>query len=178
MTASLSCAALSPASFSAALNMALALPPVEKWNPPFCGDSHMRIARDGRWFHEGSPIARFELVKLFAGILRLDAEGYVLVTPAEKLSIEVEDVPFLAVLVDRVGDDLIFTTNIGDVVTLDRDHPLRMVEGVPYLHVRRRLEARVIRAAYYKLADMAVEEGNRLGVRSSGLFFPLTDSLK
>jgi hypothetical protein len=158
--------------------MAIALPPVEKWNPPFCGHSGMRIARDGRWFHDGSPIARFELVKLFAGILRLDPEGYVLVTPVEKLSITVEDVPFLAVLVDRAGDDLIFTTNIGDVVTLDLDHPLRMADGVPYLHIRRQLEARVVRAVYYQLADMAVEEGSRLGVRSSGLFFSLADSLE
>ena len=176
MTASPNCATCSPDRFTAAEKMAIALPPVEKWNPPFCGHSGMRIARDGRWFHDGSPIARFELVKLFAGILRLDPEGYVLVTPVEKLSIMVEDVPFLAVLVDRTGDDLIFTTNIGDVVTLDRDHSLRMVDGVPYLHIRRRLEARVVRSVYYQLADMAVEEGRSLGVRSSGLFFSLTDS--
>jgi len=154
-------------------NSAKAPPPVEKWNPPFCGDSGMRIARDGRWFHDGTPITRFELVKLFAGILRLDSEGYVLVTPVEKLSITVEDAPFLAVLLDRAGEDLIFTTNIGDVVTLDGDHGLRIKDGVPYLHIRRRLEARVARAVYYQLADMAVEERGQLGVRSAGRFFPL-----
>lgn len=149
------------------------LPPVEKWNPPFCGDSGMRIARDGRWFHDGSPITRFELVKLFAGILRLDPEGYVLVTPVEKLSIAVEDAPFQAVLVDRSGEDLIFTTNIGDTVTLDADHFLRIRNGVPYLHIRRQLEARVARSVYYQLVEMAVEEDGQLGVRSAGRFFPL-----
>jgi hypothetical protein len=152
---------------------AKSLPPVEKWNPPFCGDSGMHIDREGRWYHNGSPIARFELVKLFAGILRLDPDGYVLVTPVEKLTITVEDAPFLAVLVDRAGEDLIFTTNIGDIVTLDADHALLMKDGVPYLHIRRRLKARVARSVYYQLAEMAVEEGGQFGVRSAGRFFPL-----
>ena len=152
------------------------LPPVESWNPAFCGDSHMRIARDGRWFHEGAPITRPELVRLFAGILRLDAEGYMLVTPAEKCAIAVEDVPFLAVAVEREGADLVFTTNIGDVVRLDESHALRMKDGVPYLHVRRGLEARVSRAVYYELADMAAEHHGRLGVFSSGQFFALGDT--
>src|ERR1700744_6369701 len=97
------------------------LPPVERWTPDFCGDSHMRIARDGGWFHEDAPILRPELVRLFAGLLRLGAEGYMLVPPAEKCSIQVEDVPFLAVAVERMDDALVFTTNVGDVVRLDND---------------------------------------------------------
>ena len=98
-----------------------------------------------------------------------------LVTPVEKLAITVEDTPFLAVSVDRAGDDLIFTTNIGDVVRLDTEHPLRMEDGAPYLHIRRRLEARVARPVYYQLAEMVVEERGLFGVRSSGRFFPLAD---
>ena len=151
------------------------LPPVESWNPAFCGDSRMRIARDGRWFHEGAPITRTELVRLFSGLLRLDAEGYMLVTPVEKLSIEVEGVPFQAVAVDVQAGDLVFTTNVGDRVLLDDAHGLRMDGPIPYLHVRRGLEARVTRPVYYQLAEMAVAEGGRLGVSSGGRFFALGD---
>jgi uncharacterized protein len=149
------------------------LPPVESWNPAFCGDSKMRIARDGSWFHEGAPITRPELVRLFAGLLRLDAEGYMLVTPVEKCSILVEDVPFLAVAMDAQGDDLIFTTNVGDSVRLDADHVLRLADGVPYLHVRRGLEARLSRPVYYQLAEMAVTHEDAMGVWSGGQFFSL-----
>jgi uncharacterized protein len=149
------------------------LPPVERWQTPFCGDSHMRIARDGCWFHEGAPISRPEMVRLFAGLLRLDPEGYMLVTPAEKVSIIVEDVPFLAVAVDRHGETLVFTTNVGDAVTLDEAHALRLEGDVPYLHVRRGLEARVARPVYYQLAEMAVAQGAELGVWSGGRFFVL-----
>jgi len=149
------------------------LPPVESWNPAFCGDSNMRIARDGAWFHDGAPITRPELVRLFAGLLRLDAEGYMLVTPAEKCAIAVEDVPFLAVAVDMQEGSLIFTTNVGDVVRLDADHALRVQEGVPYLHVRRGLEARVSRPVYYQLAEMAVTHDGAMGVWSGGTFFGL-----
>ena len=152
------------------------LPPVERWNPEFCGDSRMRIARDGGWFHDGAPIIRPELVTLFAGLLRLDPEGYMLVTPAEKCSILVEDVPFLAVAVDQADDVLVFTTNVGDVVPLDEGHALRMAGDIPYLHVRRGLEARVARPVYYQLAEMAVEDGGRLGVWSAGRFFALGDA--
>ena len=133
----------------------------------------MRIARDGAWFHDGAPITRPELVRLFAGLLRLDAEGYMLVTPAEKCAIAVEDVPFLAVAVDVRDDALIFTTNVGDVVQLDKDHALRMKDGVPYLHVRRGLEARLSRPVYYQLAEMAVAVDSAMGVWSDGTFFAL-----
>ena len=152
------------------------IPPVERWNPAFCGDSAMRIARDGVWYHQGAPITRPEMVRLFAGILRLDADGYMLVTPHEKCSIQVEDVPFLAVAVEQTGDALIFTTNVGDVVRLDQDHGLRLADAVPYLHVRRGLEARLTRSVYYQLADMAVAQDAQLGVWSAGLFFVLGDA--
>ena len=167
---------MTAADFSAPLE-GIPLPPVEGWNPQACGDSAMRIAADGTWFHEGAKIARPELVRLFAGLLRKDKDGYVLVTPAEKLSIQVEDAPFLAVTVDAAGGDesqrLIFTTNVGDRVLLGPDHGLRLSGGVPYLHVRGGLEARVARNAWYQLADMAVPRGAALGVWSAGRFFAL-----
>jgi len=156
------------------------LPPVEDWRPAHCGDSHMRIAPDGTWFHQGRPIARPELVRLFSTILRKDEDGFVLVTPAEKLSIAVDDAPFLAVLltVEQPGPDqhLCFTTNVGDPVTADQGHALhfKMLEGapIPYLHVRGGLMAKAARPVYYQLADLAVMHRNRLGVWSSGIFFP------
>lgn len=162
-----------------------ALPPVERWNPAHCGDIDIRIARDGRWFHEGKLIQRRELVRLFSTLLRKDAEGYVLVTPAEKLRITVEDAPFQAVLLDVEGEGsaqkLAFTTNVGDVTVAGADNVLRVVtdpqsgEPSPYVHVRAGLEARLSRAVFYQLADLAVPgpEENMLGVWSAGLFFVL-----
>ena len=156
---------------------AAGLPPVESWQPVHCGDSRMRIARDGTWFHDGAPIGRKELVRLFAGLLRKDAEGFVLVTPAEKLSIAVEDAPFLAVLLEAEGEGsarrLTFTTNVGDRALLGPEHGLRIANGVPYLHMRRGLEAKISRAVFYQLADLALPEDGVLGVWSAGMFFPL-----
>ena len=161
------------------------LPPVESWNPAHCGDIDIRIARDGRWFHDGRPIQRRELVRLFSTLLRKDPEGFVLVTPVEKLRITVEDVPFQAVLLDVEGEGsaqkLVFTTNVGDVTMAGADHPLRVLtdpqsgEPSPYVHVRAGLEARLSRAVFYQLADLAVPEpqDNMLGVWSGGLFFTL-----
>lgn len=149
------------------------LPPVEGWNPSHCGDSRMRIARDGQWFHEEVRIARPELVRLFAGLLKRDGEGYVLVTPVEKLSIAVEDVPFVAVNVAREDATIVFTTNVGDRVALDGEHTLRMAGDTPYIHVRAGLEARVGRSAWYHLAEMAVARDGVMGVESAGLFFAL-----
>lgn len=149
------------------------LPPVERWNPDSCGDSRMRIAADGQWFHEGTRIARPELVRLFAGLLKREGDGYVLVTPVEKLSIAVEDVPFIAVSVMREGEQIVFTTNVGDMVALDADHALRLAGDVPYVHVRAGLEAKVARSAWYHLAEMAETHDGRMGVTSAGLFFPL-----
>jgi hypothetical protein len=163
------------------------LPPVERWNPAHCGDIDIRIARDGTWFHQGSLIGRKELVRLFSTILRRDGDDYVLVTPAEKMRIAVEDAPFMAVLMDAEGEGreqrLIFTTNVGDVTVAGVDNPIRVVtdlvneEPAPYVHVRRGLEARIARAVFYQLADLAVAGGGAyegmLGVWSCGAFFPL-----
>jgi hypothetical protein len=163
------------------------LPPVEKWDPPHCGSIDMRILRDGSWLYMGTPIKRPALVRLFSTILRREADGsYVLVTPAEKVAIVVEDAPFLAVRVDRSGSGrdqtLSFLTNVGDSVVAGSDHPLRVQESQsgeprPYVHVRARLEARLLRSVFYELVNMAHEEevsgSVKLGVRSGGVFFPL-----
>jgi hypothetical protein len=127
------------------------LPPVETWNPDHCGDSEMRIARDGRWYHQGSPIGRETMVRLFSTLLRREADGrHVLVTPVEKLDIEVEDAPFVAVELKSEGDGrgrtLAFRLNSGDVVTAGPDHQLALRETPdgprPYLHVRGGMEVR------------------------------------
>ena len=163
------------------------LPPVDKWNPAHCGDIDIRIARDGTWFHEGSPVGRRELVRLFSTILRKDGDDYVLVTPAEKMRIVVEDAPFLAVLVNVEGEGrdqrLVFTTNVGDETVAGADNPIRVEidpvtrEPSPYVHVRRGLEAKIARPVYYQLADIAVpgegEHADVLGLWSGGTFFPL-----
>lgn len=154
----------------------------------FCGDIDIRIARDGTWFHEGSPIGRKPLVKLFAGVMERDEAGdYWLVTPVERARIRVEDAPFLAVelTVEGRGRDqrLTFRTNVDDHVTADARHPIRVAmcgprdEPAPYVLVRGRLEAKIARAVYYQLVDLGVEEvveGRRLlGVWSAGAFFPV-----
>ena len=162
------------------------LPPVEDWHPAHCGEIDIRIAADGTWFHEGSPIGRKELVRLFSTLLRKDPDGFHLVTPAEKMRITVEDAPFQAVLlrVEGEGKDqrLIFTTNVGDETAAGRENPIRVEtdpatgEPAPYVHVRRGLEAKIARAVFYQLADLAVpaaEEAQVLGVWSGGVFFPL-----
>jgi hypothetical protein len=159
------------------------LPPVESWNPDHCGPSGMRIARDGTWFHEGSPIGRPAMVRLFSTILRREQDGsYVLVTPVEKLDIEVEDAPFVAVELKSEGEgrgrSLAFRLNIGDLVVAGPEHRLRFAAGDegphPYLHVRGGLEALVARSVYYELAELALaEEAEPLGLWSEGAFFPL-----
>ncbi len=163
--------------------MGRGLPPVERWSPAHCGDIDIRIARDGTWFHQGTPIGRKELVRLFSTILRKDGEDYVLVTPAEKMRIVVEDAPFLAVLMDVTGSGsgqvLKFITNVGDETVAGADNPIRVEtdpvteEPAPYVHVRRGLEAKIARAVFYSLADLAVRDGDRLGVWSGGVFFPI-----
>jgi hypothetical protein len=155
------------------------LPPVEKWHPSHCGDSEMRIARDGTWFHQGSPIGRQAMVRLFSTILRREPDGsFVLVTPVEKLGIAVEDAPFLAVELKTEGEgedrNLAFRLNTGDLVVAGPHHPLRFEGGHPYLEVRAGLEASVVRPAYYELAEIALAEGaNPPGVWSQGAFFPI-----
>jgi hypothetical protein len=159
------------------------LPPVHLWNPAHCGEIDIVIRRDGLWFHEGSPIGREALVRLFSTVLRKDPDGFHLVTPVEKMKITVEDAPFIAVRVDKVGEALRFVTNVGDEVEAGPDNAIRVEmnpktgEPRPYLHVRRGLEARIRRPVFYELVEMAQEretpEGPRLGVASNGAWFPV-----
>lgn len=168
---------------------AQALPPVERWNPPDCGEIDIVIDREGVWHHEGRPIRRPALVRLFASVLRREGERYVLVTPVEKLGIRVEDAPFLAVAMavepEGAGEGaprLVFRTNLDDVVACDRDHKLRVDiradgEPRPYVYIRRGLWARLTRAVFLDLAERAEErvvDGRRVfGVASGGAFFAL-----
>ncbi|MEM1086713.1 MAG: DUF1285 domain-containing protein [Pseudomonadota bacterium] len=164
------------------------LPPVHLWNPDRSADIQMEIRRDGSWWHEGDPIKRERLVKLFSRILRRDEDGsFWLVTPYEKVVVHVEDAPFMAVRVDRSGEPgpqqtLVFKTNLGDVTLAGPDAAIRVetdpatLEPTPYVLVRGRLEAKLTRAVFYELADMAVaHEGSAgmLGVWSQGVFFEL-----
>ncbi|MBO9445885.1 DUF1285 domain-containing protein [Ruegeria sp. R14_0] len=162
------------------------LPPVHLWNPPFCGDLDIRIAKNGSWSYLGSPITRFELVKLFSSILKKEGEKYFLVTPVEKVGIIVEDAPFVAVDFDAVGEEeaqsLTFTTHVGDTATAGPDHPIRIVidstteEPSPYVLVRANLEARIDRKSFYRLVDIATHKDGWFGVWSGGQFFPLIRS--
>ncbi|RVT91244.1 DUF1285 domain-containing protein [Sphingomonas crocodyli] len=159
------------------------LPPVEKWNPTHCGHSDMRIASDGTWFHQGSPIGRPAMVRLFATILRREADGsHVLVTPVEKLTIDVEDAAFVAVELKTEGAgkarSMAFRLNTDELVVADADHPLRIVQGEdgprPYLAVRGGLEALIARPVYYELINLAIdEEADPIGLWSGDTFFPL-----
>lgn len=162
--------------------------PVERWDPPHCGDIGLKIRTDGTWLYQNSPIGREALVKLFASVLRKDADGRTyLVTPAEKIDVDVEDAPFLAVEMAANGNgrtqEIVFRTNVDDVVKCGPEHPLRFARqdpggGLkPYILVRGRLEALLARAVVYELADIAVEEtqdGRTVpGVWSGGAFFPM-----
>ena len=159
------------------------LPPVHLWNPPFCGDLDMRIARDGTWFYLGTPIGRAELVKLFSSILRRDGDDYFLVTPVEKVGITVDDAPFVAVDFNLHDGVLVFETNVGDVVEAGPDAPIRVErdevtgEPAPYVLVRANLEALIDRKSFYRLVEIGEEaevDGVLwFGVRSKGAFFPI-----
>ncbi len=159
------------------------LPPVEAWNPPFCGDLDMRIARDGTWFYLGTPIGRAPLVKLFSSILRKDGDDYFLVTPVEKVGITVEDAPFVAVDFEATEDGLDFVTNVGDHALAGPDHPIRVArdpetgEPSPYVLIRRNLEALIDRKSFYRLVDLGEVDAHKgadwFGVRSGGEFFPI-----
>lgn len=160
------------------------LPPVDQWNPAHCGDIGMEILADGTWKHDGARITREALVRLFSTILRKDEDGATyLVTPGEKIIVRVEDAPFVAVRVDRHGEgeaqSLVFTTNVGDVVTAGPDHPIRVsyerCEPRPYVLVRGRLEARILRAPFYELVAWAEPREGRLGVWSGGVWWALGD---
>lgn len=158
-------------------------PPVDQWNPERCGDSGMRIARDGTWYHEGTPIQRPAMVRLFSTVLRREPDGrHVLVTPVEKLDIEVDSTAFRATGLRIEGEGakqrLIFGLDSGDAVVLGTEHPLRieMTEHgpSPRLLVRHGLEAEIARPVYYQLAELAIAN-NESGVWSDGSFFPLEE---
>jgi uncharacterized protein len=158
------------------------LPPVHLWNPPHCGEIDIRIRPDGTWLHEGTPIGRASLVRLFSTVLRKDADGVYLVTPAEKLRITVDDAPFVAVGMVREGGALRFVTNVGDEVEAGLEHPIRVEtagngEPRPYLMVRAGLEALIARAVFYDLVELGEPrpgpDGRRLEVSSNGCRFDL-----
>lgn len=155
------------------------LPPVHLWHPEHCGEIDIVIRADGVWMHEGSPIGRKELVRLFSTVLRNDPDGYHLVTPVEKLKIQVEDLPFRAVAMTREGDDLVFTTDVGDEVRASEADPIVVEtdpttgEPAPRIHVRRDLWARIARPVFYELVEMAEEVDGRLVVKSGGQAFSL-----
>lgn len=159
-------------------------PPVDSWHPERRGRIDIRIARDGTWFHEGAVIKREAMVRLFSTILRRDEGEYFLVTPAEKLAIEVEDAPFTAIRLTRsgsgAGQQLLFTTNVDEHVLADAEHPIsvhdRNGEPAPYLRVRGDLWALLSRNVFYELVDMAEPHStdpSRLGVMSCGVWFEL-----
>ena len=165
------------------------LPPVHLWHPAHCGEIDIVIKKSGLWFHEGSPIGREALVRLFSTVLRKDPDGYHLVTPGEKMRITVEDAPFIAIRVDQeVGEDgrprLRFLTNVGDETVAGPDNPIRVEvdaetgEPRPYVHVRRGLEALIARPVFYELCELAQErdlpEGVTLCVRSGETWFPVS----
>ncbi|HUG60245.1 MAG TPA: DUF1285 domain-containing protein [Methylomirabilota bacterium] len=161
-------------------------PPVERWTPPFCGDLDMEIDRDGRWHYLGSPIGREALVRLFAGVLKREGDAYFLVTPVEKVGIRVADAPFMAVEMHVEGAEadrrITFRTNVGDVVEADPDHPLRFAMAsdgglLPYVHVRRGLEARLTRPLLHEIADLIEPRpgDGRLGVFAGGVFHLLPE---
>ncbi|MHA6161228.1 DUF1285 domain-containing protein [Pseudomonas sichuanensis] len=163
------------------------LPPVHLWNPDFCGDIDMRIARDGTWYYLGTPIGRKPMVRLFSTIIRRDGDDYFLVTPVEKVGIRVDDAPFVAVLLDVQGSGeqqvLRFTSNVDDQVEAGPANPLRVVidpitqEPAPYVLMRGNLEALIHRNVFYQLVELAVPqtiEGEQwLGVWSHGRFYPI-----
>lgn len=159
------------------------LPPVHKWHPPLSGDIDIRIAADGRWYHEGDLIQRHGLVQLFSSILRREGDDYFLVTPVEKWRIRVDDLPFVAHTVERLEQAgqgvLVFTTNVDSKVVAGPDHELTVAtdpvtgEPAPALQVRDGLWARVGRTAFYQLADWAREEGDGWWVESAGCRFRL-----
>ncbi|KIN76284.1 DUF1285 domain containing protein [Sulfitobacter mediterraneus KCTC 32188] len=162
------------------------LPPLEKWNPPFCGDLDMHIRRDGTWFYQGTPIGRPELVKLFSTILWREGDDYFLVTPVEKVGITVEDAPFVAVDFEAEGsgtDQLLrFVTNLQDEALAGPDHPIRVVrdpetgEPSPYVLIRRNLEALIDRKSFYRLVDIGAHHDGWFGLWSGGEYFGIIPS--
>lgn len=167
-------------------------PPVHLWNPPYCGEIDIRIARDGTWFHEGTPIGRAPMVKLFSSILRFEDGKYFLVTPVEKVGIIVDDAPLLAIDFEAIGEgeaqNLRFFTKTEDEVLADAANPIRFArdpetgEPAPYVHVRAGLEALIDRKSFYRLVELGVHKivygESWFGLWSGGSFFPVIPSLE
>jgi len=174
------------ASARAAQKSGKSLPPVHLWNPPFCGDLDIRIARNGMWYYLGTPIGRPELVRLFSTILRKDGDAYFLVTPVEKVGITVEDAPFVAVDFEVTGQgaaqQLVFSTNVGDQAQAGPNHPIRVArdpdsgEPAPYILIRANLEALIDRKSFYRLVDLGCHHEGWFGLWSGGQFFPMIAS--
>ena len=173
----------------AGLEKPRSLPPVHLWNPSHCGDIGLEIRRDGSWWQNGVRFSRDKLVRLFSTILRKDSDGYYLVTPHEKVVVKVEDAPFLGVRADHHESGgapvILVTTNVGDVVAIDAEHPLRVVldrrtgEPSTYVLVRGGLEARLARPPYYELVGWAEPDGlgkKTMSVASSGFRFPIGEA--
>lgn len=163
-------------------------PPVHAWTPEQCGEIDIRIARDGGWYYQGSPIARRRMVRLFASVLKREGDAYYLVTPVEKLKIAVDDAPYVAVALERHGagrdQTLAFRTQTDELVIADAEHPIRVETDAgtgapsPYVHVRDGLEALIARPVYYELAEIALTStpaGDSPGVWSRGAFFALSE---
>ncbi len=167
-------------------------PPVHLWNPPFCGDLDMRIARDGTWYYLGTPVGRKPLVRLFSSVLRKDGDKYFLVTPVEKVGIRVDDAPFVAVdfSVSGTGREqaITFTTNVDDTATAGPEHPIRVThdpdtdEPAPYVLIRANLEALIDRKSFYRLVDLGTTHRvggvEWFGLWSTGTFFPIIEAGK
>lgn len=165
-------------------------PPVQLWNPDFCGDLDMRIARDGTWWYLGTPMGRKELVKLFSSIIRKDGDDYFLVTPVEKVGITVDDAPFVAIDFETTGEGrdqvMTFVTHVDDEAVAGPENPIRVVrdpetgEPSPYVLIRANLEALIDRKSFYRLVEIGahedVEGESWFGVWSSGQFFPIIPS--
>ncbi|GAA0788600.1 DUF1285 domain-containing protein [Marinobacterium sediminicola] len=176
-----------PAALGQQLKGQEGIPPLEKWNPEFCGDIDMRIARDGRWYYQGSPIGREAMVKMFSRVLWKEGDQYFLKTPVEKVGIQVDDVPFQVVDVEHAkgeqGVELIFTTSTGDRVRADAEHPIRVEidpetkEPSPYLMIRFGMEGLIGRNLFYQLVELARmvkhKHGTELVVDSAGETFSL-----
>ena len=166
--------------------------PVHLWDPPFCGDLDIRIARDGMWWYLGTPIGRKELVNLFASVLKLEDGRYYLVTPVEKIGITVDDAPFVAVDFEVAdagpAQTITFETNVGEFSVAGPDNPIRVVrdpdtgEPSPYVHIRSGLEALIDRKSYYRLVEIGehdlVDNDRWFGLRSGGVFFPIIPSVE
>ena len=165
-------------------------PPVMSWNPPFCGDLDIRIARNGTWFYLGTPIGRFELVKLFSSILKVEDGKYFLVTPVEKVGIQVDDAPFIAVDFNEIkinGEKALkFETHVGDQVIANAQNPIRVErdavsdEPAPYIHIRNGLDALIDRKTFYRLVEIGqhkkLDNDDWFGIESASSFFPIIKS--